>query len=77
MCVADGSFAPEDMSLEAIAGFAGAPRQAMAAPFGEEPLARRPCDPLVLDGTARQPSLEQTWARIEAVGKLATAAKKN
>jgi tripartite-type tricarboxylate transporter receptor subunit TctC len=73
-CVANWWFAPKGTSPEAVAGFAGALKTAMATPYIREQLDTRLFDPVFLEGAALQQSLERTWARIEPVGRLAAAA---
>lgn len=76
-CVGNWWMAPKGTPKEAIDGLAAALRQAMATTYIKEQLDNRLFDPVFLDGPAFRANLEQTWARIEPVGKLAAPPKKN
>ena len=74
-CIANWWFAPKGTPQEAIDGMASLLEKAMATPYVQQELDNRLFDPVFLEGEALKASLDETWARIEPVAKLAAAKK--
>lgn len=74
-CIANWWFAPKGTPKEAIDGMAAMLEQAMATPYVRQELDNRLFDAVFLKGDALQASLDETWARIEPVAKLAAVKK--
>ncbi len=74
-CIANWWFAPKGTPKEAIDGLAAILEKAMATPYVRQELDNRLFDAVFLQGEALQKSLDDTWARIEPVAKLAAVKK--
>ena len=74
-CVANWWFAPKGTPQEAIDGMAAMLQKAMETPYVRQELDNRLFDAVFLQGDAMRASLDETWARIEPVAKLAAAKK--
>lgn len=74
-CIANWWFAPKGTPQEAIDGMAAMLEKAMATPYIREELDNRLFDAVFLQGDALKASLDETWARIEPVAKLAAVKK--
>ncbi len=74
-CVANWWFAPKGTPQEAIDGMAAMLQKAMETPYVRQELDNRLFDAVFLQGDAMRASLDETWARIEPVAKLAAVKK--
>lgn len=74
-CVANWWFAPKGTPQEAIDGMAAMLEKAMATPYVRQELDNRLFDAVFLKGDALKASLDETWARIEPIAKLAAVKK--
>lgn len=74
-CIANWWFAPKGTPQEAIDGMAAVLEKAMATPYVRQELDNRLFDAVFLQGDALKASLDETWARIEPVAKLAAVKK--
>lgn len=75
-CVANWWFAPKSTPAAAVAAFAGALEKAQKTEYIQKQYKDRLFVPVFRSGAEMQKELDDTWKRIEPIGKMAAAAKK-
>lgn len=75
-CVANWWFAPKNTPPAAVAAFAAALEKAQKTEYIQKQYKDRLFVPVFRRGAEMQKELDDTWKRIEPIGKMAAAAKK-
>jgi tripartite-type tricarboxylate transporter receptor subunit TctC len=75
-CVANWWFAPKATPAAAVDAFAAALEKAQKTEYIQKQYAERLFVPVFRRGAAMQKELDDTWKRIEPIGKMAAATKK-